>query len=167
MTNNETQVLRQMFPGISEDDLAELTGVAELHTYPADTILCQEGEIENIFYAIITGQVEVTKQLDQDTQEVINRPGAGNFVGEIALVQEGARTATVRTMEQTTVLEIKGDDFVDMLYRNASMAVRIMLQITPRLRDIDLSTIAHLRKQNAELTRAYKELEQKYQELAR
>ena len=158
MTNNETQALRQMFPGMDEEDLNKLTSVAELRTYPADAILCREGQVENTFYAIISGQVEVTKQLDKDTQQVINRPGPGNFVGEIALVQEGPRTATVRTTEPTTVLEINRDDFVNMLYNNASMAVRIMLQITPRLRDIDLSTIAHLREKNAELTQAYKEL---------
>lgn len=155
---NETKALRQMFPGMDEGDLAKLTSVAELRTYPADTILCQEGQVENTFYAIISGQVEVSKQLDQDTQEVINQPGPGNFVGEIALVQEGPRTATVRTMEPTTVLQIDRDDFVNMLYSSAPMAVRIMLQITPRLRDIDLSTIAHLRKKNAELTQAYEEL---------
>ncbi len=155
---NETKALRQMFPGMDEGDLSKLTSVAELRTYPADTILCQEGQVENTFYAIISGQVEVTKKMDQDTQEVINQPGPGNFVGEIALVQEGPRTATVRTMEPTTVLQIDRDDFVNMLYSSAPMAVRIMLQITPRLRDIDLSTIAHLRKKNVELTQAYEEL---------
>jgi hypothetical protein len=61
-------------------------------------------------------------------------------------------------MEPTTVLQIDRDDFVNMLYSSAPLAVRIMLQITPRLRDIDLSTIAHLRKKNAELTQAYEEL---------
>ncbi|MCP4536582.1 MAG: cyclic nucleotide-binding domain-containing protein [Chloroflexi bacterium] len=159
MTNNETKALRQMFPGMDDEDLTKLTNVAKLHTYPTGAVLCQEGEIENTFYAIVSGQVEVTKQLDQDTHEVINRPGPGSFVGEIALVQEGPRTATVRTTEPTTVLEINRDDFVNMLYSSASMAVRIMLQITPRLRDIDLSTIAHLRKKNDELEQAYKELQ--------
>ena len=43
---NETKALRQMFPGMDEGDLAKLTSVAELHTYPADTILCQEGQVE-------------------------------------------------------------------------------------------------------------------------
>ena len=76
---NKTQVLRQMFPGINEQDLAELANVAELRTYPADVILCHEGRVEETFYAIVSGQVEVTKQLDEDTQEVINRPGPGGI----------------------------------------------------------------------------------------
>ncbi len=164
MTTNR-EALRQMFPGMDEKDVDELTNVAELRTYPPDTILCHEGRVEEIFYAIVNGQVEVAKQIDQDTQKVINCPGPGDFVGEIALVQKGPRTATVRTLEPTTVLEIKHGDFVDMLHRSAAMAVRIMLQITPRLRDIDLSTIAHLRQKNVELTQAYVELEERYKKL--
>ena len=165
MAHNETDVLRQMFPGMNEEDLAELASVAELRTYPPDTVLCHEGQVENTFYAIVSGQVEVIKRLDEKTEEVINRPGAGTFVGEIALVQQGPRTATVRTMESTTVLEVDRSSFLDVLNRSASMAVRIMLEITPRLRDIDLTTIAHLRKENAELKQAYEELQEKYKEL--
>lgn len=165
MAHNETDVLRQMFPGMNEEDLTELASVAELRTYPPDTVLCHEGQVENTFYAIVSGQVEVIKRLDEKTEEVINRPGAGSFVGEIALVQQGPRTATVRTMEPTTVLQVDRSSFLDVLNHSASMAVRIMLEITPRLRDIDLTTIAHLRKENAELKQAYEELQEKYKEL--
>jgi CRP-like cAMP-binding protein len=159
------EILRQMFSGMSEKDVDELSNVAKVRTYPADIILCHEGRTEEIFYAIVSGQVEVVKQLDQDTQKVINYPGPGDFVGEIALVQQGPRTATVRTTQPTTVVEIKHGDFIDMLNRSAAMAVRVMLQITPRLRDIDLTTIAHLRQKNAQLIRAYQELEAQYKKL--
>lgn len=162
---NKTELLRQMFPDMNEQYLAELAGVAELRTYPTDVILCHEGRVEETFYAIVSGQVEVVKQLDEDTQGVLNRPGPGDFVGEIALVQEGPRTATVRTVEPTTVLEIDRGDFVNMLKHSAAMAVRIMLQITPRLRAVDLNTIAHLRQKNAELTQAYQELQEQYKKL--
>jgi CRP-like cAMP-binding protein len=167
MTHNEdkTQILRQMFPGMEETDLGKLANVTKLCTYPANVTLCQEGRVENTFYAIVSGQVEVIKRLDDDAQQVINRPGPGSFIGEIALVQEGPRTATVRTTEPTTVLEIGREDFVNMLYSSAAMAVRIMLLITPRLRDIDLTTIAHLRQKYAELTQAYEELETQYKAL--
>jgi len=168
MTHREydkTEILRHMFPGMEEDDLAELASIAELRTYPPDVILCHEGHIEETFYVIVSGRVEVSKQLDGETQQVINRPGPGEFVGEIALVQEGPRTATVRTTEPTTVLEIGHSSFISMLQRSAPMAVRIMLEITPRLRDIDLSTIANLRQTNAELRQAYEELQKQYKEL--
>ena len=162
---NKAELLRKVFPNIDNGDLAKLAEVAVLHTYPPNTVLCHEGQIENTFYAITSGQVEVVKQLDESTQKVINCPGPGSFVGEIALVQEGPRTATVRTIEPTTVLEIDRGDFVDMLHTSASMAVRIMLLITPRLRDIDLTTIAHLRQKNAERAQAYEELAEKYKAL--
>ncbi len=162
---DKVEVLSQIFPAMEAEDITQLADVAELHTYPPDTVLCQEGQIENTFYAIVSGQVEVSKQMDEETDQVINRPGPGSFVGEIALVQEGPRTATVRTAEPTTVLEIRREDFIRRLHSSASMAVRVMLQITPRLRDIDLTTIAHLRQQNAELAQAYADLEQKYQAL--
>ena len=162
---NKAELLRKVFPNIDNGDLAKLAEVAVLHPYPPNTVLCHEGQIENTFYAITSGQVEVVKQLDESTQKVINCPGPGSFVGEIALVQEGPRTATVRTIEPTTVLEIDRGDFVDMLHTSASMAVRIMLLITPRLRDIDLTTIAHLRQKNAALTQAYEELTEKYKAL--
>ncbi|MDY7076652.1 MAG: cyclic nucleotide-binding domain-containing protein [Chloroflexota bacterium] len=165
MTHDETKVLRQTFPGLEKADMAEMASVAELRTYPPDAILCHEGEIEDTFYIIVSGQAEVTKQLDGGTQEVLNRPGPGEFVGEIALVQEIPRTATVRTTEPTTVLEIDRSNFTNMLHRSAPVAVRIMLQITPRLRDIDLSTIANLRQKNAALTQAYKELQERYEKL--
>lgn len=165
MTHSKIDVLRQVFPGIEDEDLAELASVAELRTYPAGTILCREGEAEDTFYIIVSGQAEVVKQLDGGVQGVLNRPGPGEFVGEIALVREGTRTATVRTVESTTVMEIGHGDFVDMLYHSAPMAVRIMLEITPRLRDIDQSIIANLRQKNAELEQAYEELEEQYQAL--
>jgi CRP-like cAMP-binding protein len=152
------EFLQQMFPGMTEDDLVALSGVAEKRTYPEDTVLCREGEVEESFYAIVDGRVEVVKQMDDGTEDVLNRPGAGAFVGEIALVQKGARTATVRTTEPTTVLEIGHDDFIAMLERSGAMAVRVMLQITPRLREIDQAVIANLRERNAKLKKRLKKL---------
>jgi len=157
--------LRQVFPGLEEDDLVELASVAKLRAYPPDVVLCHEGRSEETFYVIVSGQTEVSKLLDGGTQEVLNRPGPGEFVGEISLVQEIPRTATVRTTEPTTVLEIDHSSFVDMLHRSAPMAVRIMLEITPRLRDIDLATIANLRQKNTELMQAYEKLQEQYKEL--
>jgi len=158
MKRRATEILHQVFPGLSEEDLAELVSVAELRTYPPGTILCHEGRAEEIFYVIVSGRAEVSKQIQADLQRVLHRPEPGEFFGEIALVQEGPRTATVRTIEPTTVLEIGREAFMSVLQRSASMAVRIMLQVTSRLRDADQRSIADLRRKNVELAQAYAEL---------
>ncbi|MCX7682572.1 MAG: cyclic nucleotide-binding domain-containing protein [Anaerolineae bacterium] len=165
MSTDKIELLRRVFPDMEEPDLARLAEVSTLREYPADTILCHEGQVEHTFYAIVSGQVEVVKKLDEETWEIINRPGAGSFVGEIALVQESPRTATVRTIEPTTVLEIERADFINMLHTSAPMAVRVVLQMLPRLRDIDQATIDYLRRKNAVLSQAYEDLRQKYEAL--
>ena len=163
MTHSATEILRQAFPDLEDDDLAELASVAEQHVYLPGTILCHEGRVEETFYIIIEGRAEVTKYIQEGMQRTLHHPGAGEFFGEIALVQEGPRTATVRILEPTTVLEIDRDAFMSVLQRSASMAIRIMLQVTSRLRDADLRSIADLRQKNVELAEAYQKLETQQQ----
>ncbi|RLC75703.1 MAG: hypothetical protein DRJ03_21955 [Chloroflexi bacterium] len=159
MTSSATEILRQVFPGLSEQDLTELASVAKRRTYPPDTILCHEGRAEEIFYVIVSGRAEISKHMEEGAQRILHQQGPGEFFGELALVQEGQRAATVRTLEPTTVLEIEREAFTSVLQRSASMAVRIMLQVTSRLRDSDQRSIADLRRKNVELARAYEDLE--------
>ncbi|HDQ71669.1 MAG TPA: cyclic nucleotide-binding domain-containing protein [Chloroflexi bacterium] len=161
MPQSKIDVLRQAFPDMEQDDLKALANVANQRNYSSDEVLCCEGDIGDTLYVIVSGQAEVTKQLDDEESTVLNRPGPGDFVGEIALVQETTRTATVRTVAPTTVLEINREDFVEMLHQSAPMAVRVMLTISPRLREIDQSLIAYLRQKNTKLTQDYQELQQK------
>jgi signal transduction histidine kinase len=158
MKREATAILRQVFPDLSEEGLAELASVAELRTYPPGTILCHEGRVEDIFYIIVDGRAEVCKRFEGGDERVLHRPGPGEFFGEIALVQEGPRIATVRTLEPVAVLEIGRDAFMSVLQRSASMATRIMLQVSSRLRDGDQRAIADLQCKNVELARAYAEL---------
>jgi len=159
MKHEATTILRQVFPGLSEKGLAELASVAELHTYPPGTILCHEGGFEDTFYIIVEGRCRVSKHFEEETQRVLHHPGPGEFFGEIALVQEGPRTATVSAVEPVLLLEIGREAFISALQRNASMAIRIMLQVTLRLRDADRTAISDLRQKNIELAQAYEELE--------
>jgi CRP/FNR family transcriptional regulator, cyclic AMP receptor protein len=165
MSQSKIDVLQQAFPDMQQEDLEALANVANQRDYPTDAILCREGEVEDTLYVIVSGGAEVAKQLDDEEFAVLNRPGPGDFVGEIALVQETTRTATVHTVEPTTVLEINREDFVHMLRQSAPLAVRVMLTITPRLREIDQSLIAYLRQRNAELAQDYRELKEKYETL--
>lgn len=154
------ELLRPTFPGLDEEDLAELAGVAEIHSYPAGTVLCREGKYGDTFYLIVEGHAYVSKYLDEETpRRVLHKLGVGDFFGEIALVQGGSRTATVDTDAPITVLEIHRDALLRVLKRSAPMAIRMVLRVTDRLRDADQTAIADLRRKNEELNRAYHNLE--------
>jgi len=157
MKRDKTEILRQAFPGLSGEHLVELAAAATLHTYPPGTVLCREGCVGDMFYIIAEGLVEITKQFEGDVQRVLQHPGVGEFFGEIALIHDCSRTATVCTFETTTVLEIGRGTFVDVLGRSAAMAVRIMRQVTSRLRDADRAAIVDLRRSNVELAQALRE----------
>ncbi len=153
------ELLRPVFPGIDAADLAELAGVAEIHTYPAGTVLCHENEYGDTFYLIVEGEACVSKYLDEETpRRVLHILQPGSFFGEIALVQGGGRTATVDTEGPITVLEIHRDALLRVLNRSAPMAIRVVLQVTSRLRDADQTAIEDLRKKNQELRKAYHNL---------
>ncbi len=158
MNQDKVAALRQVFPEMEDEYLTALAEIAEWHTYPADTVLCQEGATEDTFYVITSGDTEVVKQLDGGVEKVLNRHSGGDFVGEIALVRDVTRTATVRTIAPTTTLEIAREDFLRLLYTSAPLAVHVMNQLVNRMLATDEAIIAHLRQQNADLQAAYDEL---------
>ncbi len=160
MNPDPAAVLRQAFPDLPDEDVAELAAVAQAKTYPPGVILCHEGRVEDTFYVIVSGQTEVSKQFDDKTHRVLHRAGPGEFFGEIALVQKSPRSATVRTLQLTTVLEIDRETFDAMLERSPRMTLQIIRQVSSRLRDGDQKAIADLRQKHIELAQAYAALEE-------
>jgi signal transduction histidine kinase len=152
------ELLSMVFPGLAGQDYAELVDRGEIHEYPAGAVLCQEGRVEDVFYVIIAGTVEVTKAISATQRRVLNKLGRHEFFGEMALVHSVPRVATVRTLEPTTVLEIYRKPFEAVLYRSPAMAVTVVREVIGRLRDNDQATIGELRVKNEELAAAYKEL---------
>ncbi|MBN1873166.1 MAG: cyclic nucleotide-binding domain-containing protein [Anaerolineae bacterium] len=158
--NKHINLLARIFPGLEPEELISLFNVAEYHAYPAGMMLCQEGNIEDTFYIIIDGKVEITKCLNEHVNLTVNRLQTGSFFGEMSLLEAGPRSATVTTIAPSTLLEIKREAFLTVLQKNSPIAVQILTQIVNRLRDADQRTIVELRMKNEELEKAYRELAQ-------
>ena len=155
---DRTEFLRQVFPGVTDSWASYMASTAHWRTYLAGAVICREGDHGDTFFIIESGTVEISKQLDGDSSRILGREGAGEFFGELALVQGIPRAATVTAIEDTELLEISKEDFNQYIDHNPAMAAAIMRAVAARLRDADQRAIAELRRKNAELREAYDDL---------
>jgi signal transduction histidine kinase len=142
-------LLRLAFRGLDEDELAQVAGLTEFRTYPANTILCREGAYEDVLYVIAEGTIVISqKTADGEEERTLRVGGRGDVVGEMALIQNAPRAATVRTTTECTVLEMVKDDFETILRRSPHMAMDIVRITLDRIRENDKRMIEDLQKTN-------------------
>ncbi|MFZ1042295.1 MAG: ATP-binding protein [Anaerolineales bacterium] len=167
MTANRapSKIIPRAFPGIKPDEVEELIATSKVNTYPAGTILCRENSLEVIFYMILEGDVEVTKLINQTEVRVLKTLSAGDFFGEMALIHNAPRAATVTTKSDVVVLELNKENFDRVLQHSGSVAMAMVREISERLRQNDQMAIEDLRMRASELAQAYQKLAE--QDLAR
>lgn len=151
-------VLMHAFPGIDTAQAEEVIASGQMAGYPADVVLCHEGEFESSFYIILNGQVRVTKTLHSDTSRMLNVLGPGDFFGEMAIIHNAPRAATVTTTEPTTVLAIHKEAFTGLIETSNSVSLAIIREVSRRLRENDEMAIEDLRLKAKELAEAYQQL---------
>jgi len=148
-TPNKIALLKSAFNGLTDAELEELAALTELRTYPTGHVLCQEGAYEETFYIIASGSATINKRIsDQEGERVLRTAEIGDLVGEMALIQNAPRAATVRTTSECTVLEMDKLHFETMLRRSPLVALDIVRITLNRLRENDQIMIADLQKSN-------------------
>ncbi len=147
-TFDKVALLKLAFKGLDEDELIQMANLTRMTTYPPDFILCREGAYEEVFYIVAEGQAEITKQLNENELRLLRVANKGDLIGEMALIQNAPRSATVRTITDFTVLEMNKQDFGTMLTQSPRMAIDIIRTTLNRLRENDQLTINDLQKTN-------------------
>lgn len=146
---DKISLLRLAFKGLADNELQEMAELTQLCTYPPEHILCHEGAYEDVFYIIAEGSVVIAKKmLDEAGERVLRVGGRGDLVGEMALIQNAPRAATVRTLTECTVLEMGKNDFETILGKSPRMALDIMRITLDRMRANDHMAIADLQRTN-------------------
>ncbi len=117
-----------LFEGLSRKELTQLARVSEDMEIPAGTALCKEGEIGHEFFVIVDGKVEVTR----NGRKVATR-GGGEFVGEIALLEQTPRTATVTAKTPLRVFVLTSRDFRGLLDENPQVERKVLRALARRV----------------------------------
>jgi signal transduction histidine kinase len=159
------RIIPRAFPGITPDEVQELIAHSQVHSYPAGTVLCREDQTESTFYMILEGEVEVTKSINKSEDRLLQTLKAGDFFGEMALIHNAPRAATVTAKTDLVALELDKESFDTVLKRSSSIALAMVHEISSRLRENDEMAIEDLRLRARELAQAYQKLAE--QEVAR
>ena len=138
-TTVSTAVLRTvpLLAGFQEDDLRMLTGVVTRRSAPRSSIIMAAGDPTDSLYIVISGRLKVMMG-DSDGKEVIlSILGPGEFFGEMGLIDDSPRSASVITIEPCELLAIAKRDFKKCLAENFDMAMGVMKGLVRRLREAD------------------------------
>jgi sigma-B regulation protein RsbU (phosphoserine phosphatase) len=145
--------------GVSPDVLSRLAQVASQREFQAGEVILREGSTDRQLYVIIDGLVEVVKGAGPDEMRLAQR-GPGEFIGEMALLEDRPRFATIRALQPTRALEFSEEALHTVMLEQPLLLYRGMRVLMARLREADLHMIADLQGKNVELARAYRELQE-------
>ncbi|MBN1934830.1 MAG: cyclic nucleotide-binding domain-containing protein [Anaerolineae bacterium] len=113
------------------DLLARLVGEK---TYQPGEAIVRQGQGGVGLFIIEAGKADVLRQTVDGTETVVNTLGPGDFFGELALLDDGQRTASVVAVEPTTCMSMTRWDFMPLLKDDADMAILILQEIVQRFR---------------------------------
>jgi CRP/FNR family transcriptional regulator, cyclic AMP receptor protein len=117
-----------LFAGLSKKELGQVASIAEELDFQADKVLIREGAPGREFFILLEGSAEVTR----DGESLATR-GAGDFFGEIALVSDRPRVATVTTTAPSRALVLTERDFKALLTRSPEIALKVLQAVGERL----------------------------------
>ena len=126
----ERQLL-QMFGSVSPEDLKEVLDTAEIRNVRAGETIINEGEEGYDIFVIRLGSMVVEKSIGGKPVFLSYLP-AGSYVGEMALVDRGRRTATVRAAIKSEVIKLDGDAFRRLLDRKPELLARFKQDMSSR-----------------------------------
>jgi signal transduction histidine kinase len=152
------KIIPRAFPGIKPDEVQEIIMNSRIKSYPPETVVCKEDVVEHTFYMILEGDFEVTKVINNRENRLLKTLTAGDFFGEMALIHNAPRSATVISKSQVVVLELDKEGFNRVLKHSPSVAMAMVSEISNRLRQNDQLAIEDLRVRASELADAYQKL---------
>ena len=117
-----------LFAGLSKGQLGQLASIADEIDLPEGKVLIREDERGREFFIVLDGEAEVRRK----GKKLATRR-AGDFVGEIALVSDIPRVATVTAISPLRVLVIADREFRALLERTPTIAIRVLEAVAARL----------------------------------
>lgn len=123
-----------LFSGLSNEALAEIEQHGSVKSYKKNTIVINQDDETYSLYVILSGSVKVFVSGEDGREAVLNHQEAGDYFGDLALIDKQPRVASVMTTEPSKFVIISREDFLACLSKNPEIAVNLIKPMTSRIR---------------------------------
>jgi CRP/FNR family transcriptional regulator len=135
LMHEDTLARVDLFAGLDKKDLQVLTNACQERTYKAGSTLIKQGDTGVGLYVIISGTVRITQANNPDKAEVdLGTAGPGNVLGEMSLLDDLPRSATITAVTDVTALLLPVWEFRTTLRNHPDIALRLLSVLSHRLR---------------------------------
>ncbi len=136
----------ELFTGLNEKQLVALAGIGRVSVFRRGDVVLRAGEQSTALYVVLKGQVEVVSELAENTTSLVIL-GAGQNFGEMALLDAGPRSATIRCISaEATLLTFDGVELMRFWEQEPQVGYRMVINIARdlafKLRIRNLTTTA-------------------------
>ncbi|MEO1480579.1 MAG: cyclic nucleotide-binding domain-containing protein [Myxococcota bacterium] len=111
-------------------------GHALTRRFPKGTVLFDENDLGSRMYVIRKGRVKIYRRVNNQ-EVVLAMLDAGDFFGEMALLENLPRSAAAQTTEDSELIEVDQQTFQEMIRNNAEIGIRVMRKLASRVRELD------------------------------
>ncbi|MDD3826758.1 MAG: ATP-binding protein [Anaerolineae bacterium] len=124
---------------IEEEERVALLASAHLDQYPAGTVICHEGDAPDALYIVHSGRVAVLKEVQDGHPVLLGYRGPGEILGEMSLVAQQPRSATLVAMDDTALLHIAAPDFPHLTAAYPGIYRAMLSILSDRLQEADVA----------------------------
>lgn len=141
----KTEILKEimLFKDLTTFEIIKVNKVTKTRNFKSDEVIFREGAMGDSLYIVKNGSVRVTKLDEGGEEKVLAILNTGDHFGEIALVDNHPRSATVIANEDTELIQIQADDFNKLLDSDKEIALKFYKSfvkvLCARLRDTNES----------------------------
>jgi CRP/FNR family transcriptional regulator, cyclic AMP receptor protein len=126
-----------LFAQLATAELATIAAGARRKRYPKGSIVFQEGDRGDYLCVVLSGRVKVSLLGSRGRETIIRTLERLDFLGEMALIDEAPRSATVTALEPVEVMEIVREPFLALMRQEPALALKVMTQLARALRRTD------------------------------
>ncbi len=115
----------ELFKHLPENELEQIASKVKMRQFFPDEVIVWQGNPSDSLFLITNGIVTVKRIINESEEQILNYLMAGNTFGEIGILENKPRSATVAALSDVDVVVIRRADFIDILYQFPSVAIEL------------------------------------------